>query len=427
LRLDRLKQVSGIGSLDAERVKSILTGLGLRHVDQKDGRILFEIPSWRHDLEREIDLIEEVIRVNGINEVPYRLPVMNIGPTYESPMIDFLESSRIAMARLGYSETISFPFIGEAELKALRIDSSTHWLKQCVHLRNPIAAEHNLMQSTGVINMIRAVRTNRRQGRKGCRIFEVGRAYFSEQAADALMQTGVFATDQLQGSHVSHKARSETRALERNLICGVIDQPFRDKDWQSEMVAAGFFHGKSAVQAWLRGMGILNISFRPIDPRMLPFLHPGASASIYTGEKWLGFVGVLHPEVGVNFELDAKEAPVVFELQLDHVFQSRQSKPQIDSETKQFPPTTRDLALMVPRTLVYQSIDDAFAKFRRRNLKAWQLFDVYQGPNIEAEKKSMAFSLSFQSAKRTLTDKEVDAEIELLLKHMNETVGASLR
>jgi phenylalanyl-tRNA synthetase beta chain len=427
LRLERLKQVSGISSLDADKVKLILTGLGLRPVDQKDGRLLFEIPSWRHDLEREIDLIEEVIRVNGINEVPYRLPVMNIAPTYESPSIDFLESSRVAMARLGFSETISFPFIGEAEIKALRIDSTDHWLRQCVTLRNPIAAEHNLMQTTGIINMIRAVRTNRRQGRKGCRIFEIGRAYFNESASGPLVQTGLFSADRTQGMHASHKALSESRAFERNLLCGILDQPFRDKDWQSEMVMAGFFHGKSNVQAWLRGMGIPSISFRPIIQDLIPFLHPGAAASVFSGEKWLGFVGVLHPEVAVNFELDAKEAPVVFELQLDHAFESRQARPQVDSETKPFPPTTRDLALMVSRTVPYQSIDDAFIKFRRRNLKAWQLFDVYQGSNIGTDKKSMAFSLSFQSAKRTLTDKEVDAEIEILLKHLNETVGASLR
>jgi phenylalanyl-tRNA synthetase beta chain len=429
LRMDRLRQISGCSFQSSDQVKKHLQDLGLRCVDQKEGRMLFEIPSWRHDLTREIDLIEEVIRISGINKVPYALPVMDIGPAYENLFVDFLENTRISMARLGFSETISFPFIGETDLTRLKVSDASHWARQIVTLKNPIVGEQGFMQTTGLVDALRAISFNRRQGRKGCRIFEVARAYFSGSGRSALESCRFAAADALQGQHVTAKAKQEERAIERNILTAIMDQPFQEKTWRSDEEPATFFHAKESILGWLKGMGIaaVNLSFRRADGAVFPFLHPGASAEIWSGERRLGWVGALHPEVALAYELDANAAPIAFELQLDSVFEFRSQRPKIDTEARPFPPSTRDLALVVARSTTYETLEKAFQSFRRRNLKSYQLFDRYQGGNIAPDKQSLAFSLSFQSPKRTLNDKEVDAEIELLLKHLQETVGAALR
>jgi phenylalanyl-tRNA synthetase beta chain len=426
LRLERVRQISGIPTIDAASVQTYLETIGIKLSDRKDNRLVFEIPSWRQDLSREIDLIEEVIRIHGINKVPYRLPVMDIGPTLEHKSIDFLENTRVGFARAGLNEVISFPFVSYDDMTALRVPDS-HPFRCNITLKNAIIAGEELMQPTMVANMLKAVRLNHRQGRTGVKLFEVGRCYYGSNIKAKHASHTSLLQIMNQGFHLTAKARTDERGIERNVAAGIIDQPFTEKSWSTTEQAAGFFHGKSLVQSWLMGFGIKDTVWsRPADGDF-PYLHPGASAVVKCGDNVLGYVGSVHPSTATAYELDGAQAPVIFEIYLDNVLPLLARKHEFATDELPFPPTTRDLAVTVERSQSYANVDQALKTFRRRNLKRFQLFDVYTGSNIASDKKSLAFSLVFQSAKRTLADKEVDQEIELLLKHLNEQTGASIR
>jgi phenylalanyl-tRNA synthetase beta chain len=178
----------------------------------------------------------------------------------------------------------------------------------------------------------------------------------------------------------------------------------------------------------LKSFGLGDVQVYRAKRDELPFLHPGASAYLVAKGQTLGWLGEIHPEVAVAYGLEPNEAPICFELDLEAVLDasSKRSKPTTDSY--KFPPSSRDLALLVDATLTHDEMAAAIGKFpQKRHLRAWHIFDVYQGSSIPAGKKSVAWSFSFQSAEKTLTDGEVDSEFKNLTTYLTTTFKAEQR
>lgn len=424
LRLARLQNLTGIKSLTIDTAASTLTSLGFPIKAKDKDKITTDAPSWRHDIEREVDLIEEVARIHGYDNIPLTLPHMEVGAVPEHPLIDFIDQNKFLLASLGLNETISFPFMGQQDLDALRL--ANHPLAALVKLANPIVDQHSHMRSTLAVGLLQAIGHNRRHGIKGARLFEIARSFHEPKAV-----TGSVSSDWKrvteQGDHISPKARKDDRPIERTVVAGILDQPFLDKSWNRAEETAAFFQGKDILTRWFAALGIQTITYKPVDADQYPWLHPGASASLWTETgDCIGYLGELHPASQKVYDFDA--APTLFEIDLEKILALHGAKKSYASGTIKFPPVTRDIALVVPQDTTYAAFMKSFVGFKRRKLlKDQRLFDVYQGSNMPSGKKSMAFNLTFQAEDRTLTDQDVEKELDALLQWLKEDLSAELR
>jgi len=429
IRTPRARQILGTATLTGPKIQDSLEALGIMLVDktENDKRLLFRVPSWRNDIDREIDLIEEVGRIIGYDNIPYSMPLMEIGALPENPFIEFIDRSRIALAQCGFSETISFPFVSVKDFNYLRLPDG-HFLKNTVKLTNPLSEESNFLQPTLLVNLLKALKHNHSHGTKACRIFEIGRAYLhtdeSNTSGDAFSQLY-----RQQGLHFKNIPDQETRPIERNLICAIIDQPLKTKSWQSEKdVCADFFDIKSMFLQWLKNFTTGQPNFTPIDPNSTPYLHPNAAANITLNNQIIGTIGEIHPATALDYDLDPAHPPVVFEVHLDALFSSKPSEEKIESDLQKFPSVSRDFAYLVPEEISFEKFSEVIKSFpRKKFLNSFHLFDIYQGENISEGRKSMGFSFSFQSPKKTLSDKDVEKEINALQQWLSDQIQAEIR
>ncbi len=280
LRLDRIKKIIGTSLITKDQAGSILEGLGFKMVDKTDDRLLFEVPSWRGDIEREIDLIEEIARVNGYDKIPYTLPRMELGNTKENPIIKFIDDWKFETASAGFSETISFPFISQKDLENFNVPKE-HPLYRTVTLANPLVEDRNLLRTSMVFSLVRNLQHNHRHGNTGVWLFEAARNFhetigqsFDEKYSELAYLAEV-------GTHIIGAARNDDRPVERNVLAAIIDQPLKFKAWNTKETAADFFTAKTEVLNLLARFGISDVSFKKVDSELITWTHPGASGQVY--------------------------------------------------------------------------------------------------------------------------------------------------
>jgi phenylalanyl-tRNA synthetase beta chain len=350
---------------------------------------------------------------------------MNIRPTPEDPFIEFQEDARVALASAGFRETITFPFVSGDEYQALGL-GGTHPLAPSLSLKNPLADNVRHLRTTLVPGLLRAAAANRRKGELGVRLFECGRGYFRAGTAPS---TPLWRPLGRTSRHIALKARDDKeRPIERHWIAALIDQPLYEKSWDVPETAAGFHAGKGAVLALTRAMGLPEPEFRKVEAADLPFLHPGAAATVFAGGKLLGYVGELHPKAAMAMDLPADKPPIVLELDLETVFGLKGSGLKLKGDLQRFPPVTRDVALLVDAAKTHGDFEAAVRGFKKKqHLARYRLFDVYQGDKLPAGKKSVAYTLYFQSAERTLADQDVEPEMQALVAWLGEQLGAVQR
>jgi len=429
MRLSSVKQLLAMSSLTRDLAIQTLEALEFTLLDSTDDRMVFEVPFYRNDVEREIDLVEEIGRVLGYDRIPLQLPSMNIQPTPEDLFIDFQEMIRENISGLGFRETITFPFISNTELTNLGLHED-HPLYPTLTLANPLSDQYASMQTSLTPGLIRAVVGNRKHGETGTRLFECGRGYFdfSRRQID-VQKYPSFRLLSRPARHIAGKAKADQgRPLERHLAAGIIDHPFSVKSWNLPEASASFYHGKAAVLGVFRSFSIAEPEFVRTKGDEFPFLNPNASATLKIGNRVVGYVGEIHPRTAAKFDLSPDEAPVVFEIDLETLFESMGRGQKTSFNPSRFPQTSRDLALLVDKKTTHRDFVDAVNKFKgKKHLTNYRLFDLYEGDNLPEGKKSMAYTFFFQSEERTLTDQEVELETNGLLTCFTEMLGATQR
>lgn len=427
LRLERVRRITGMSFFSQEDCVRHLQSIGIKLIDKADERMLFEIPTWRHDIEREVDLIEEVARLHGYEKINTTLPLMEIGSLPEDPFVDFMETARKNMALCGMAETMSFPFLSDKEYGALHIPAQ-HPLAKTITLQNPLSEDMAILTPSLAINLLRAVVHNRSRGVKGARLFEVAKTFHNTQGMKVDEKHAYWRHLDKPSRHISPRAQKDTRPVERATIGAILDQPLHEKTWREPVTPLSFYDAKGLITQWLGTFGVRHLDWQLITAEALPWLHPKRSAVVRAGNIQLGYVGEVHPKTCVALGLDPSEAPLVMEIDLDFAFSAYLQPKTYDSVVKRFPPSLRDLALVVNQSITHKDVLEAVTKFKgKKYLSDCQLFDVYQGKNIPDGKKSMAYSISFQSPEKTLTDKDVEKEIEALLAWLKQSLAAELR
>jgi len=400
MRTARARKVIGVAVND-QMVADIFTRLGLPFsLEAGDGNDngVFSVtaPSYRFDIEIEEDLIEEVARVYGFENIPAVAPVaantMIIAPENTRSLF----AVRHQLADLGFQEVVNMSFVEAAW------EQDFAGNEQPIRLQNPIASQMSVMRTTLIGSLVSNVRYNLNRKTNRVRLFEVGAIYLRDDSvADGALTVAGY-----------HQPKRVAAMAYGNVA---------DEQWGLDNRHVDFFDLKADLEHL----------FAPLALRFVkaehPALHPGRSANVLLDGKVIGLIGELHPRWLQKYEL--AQAPVVFEVDAEAL---QQRNVPVYAETSKFPGATRDLAVVVKQHVPAQDLLDAFNDALATNphgkiVQAIVLFDEYRGKGLETDEKSLAFRFSLQDTQNTLQDDVVEAVMTALGDAAKQKHGARLR
>ncbi len=380
MRYRRCDQLLGV-SVPAAAVEKSLIGFGLEPIDGNEQRATWKIPTHRPDLKREVDLIEEVVRAYGINNIPGRNRSVFTAVSAADRSFDTDARIRQRLAARGFSE---------ARTSALIPRETDQFASGAVELRNPLSEDHVALRPSLLPGLLHVLERNIRAGAQTLRIFELGRTFLPPAASEerhlALLCSGA-----VQGA--VHWRSGERRQLD-------------------------FFDLKGAVESLRPGA----VTFHRAEKEGLAF-----AVELLAGEQVIGFAGQLGAAHAAK--LGATAPVFVLELQLD-VLTRADAQTTKFAELDKFPAITRDIAMLVPETLTHAEIERVMTAANEPLLTGVQIFDLFSGKNAEnlgAGRKSLAYSLTYRDRNRTLTNDEVAVVHTRIRERLRSELGAELR
>lgn len=386
LRRERVAQGLGL-ELPDEEVEAILTGLGLSLEQSDAAGWTFGIPSYRFDLTIEADLLEELARIYGYNRLPSRSLAAALAIPERPEGRLSLEAVRRELVARDYQEAISYSFIAP--------ELSRQFAPQVepVALRNPISADMGVMRPSLLPGLVTTLQHNLNRQQERVHLFESGQRFVP---------------------------RADGKLTQEPMLAGLIYGSRAAENWANSQEKVDFYDIKGDLEAVLALTGAAE-DFR-IEPGQHPALHPGQCALLYRGDREIGVLGQLHPEL--QRSLDLAGPAFVFEVALSGLMPAR--KPSFVPLSR-YPSVRRDLALLVDRDLAAQNLLDCVKNHAGDYLSDLKVFDVYQGKGIDPHRKSVALGLTFQHPSRTLNEEEINASIERVVQRLEERFSASLR
>jgi phenylalanyl-tRNA synthetase beta chain len=405
LRIARLQSILG-AEISAQEAAEILTRLGCDvtprpggvaaragEVAADAGELDVLAPTFRPDLEREIDLVEEVLRVYGMERIKATLPAGRERVGELTRMQRWRERIGATLRACGLNETMTYSFADPADVGRLRDTLGEGELMP--ELLNPMSTEQSVLRRTLLPGLLRSVSYNQRRGVLDVHLYEIGSTYRS--------------------------ALGRKQPKERSMVAGVLAGSWRRPSWNEPAEPLGFFDGKGVIESLMSDLGAEKFSVRAAEH---PFLQPGRSVDVLLGGEAVGWLGEVHPLVCAEFEASA---PVTaFELDLASLVRAAKDvKPFTD--VPRFPSVEHDVALVVDESVSAQRIEQAMRSAGGKLLESVRVFDVYRGKGIEPGKKSVAVALTYRAQDRTLTAEEVESAHERLVRKVSGAVGAELR
>ena len=387
LRSSKLDRLIGI-SIDAQRVESILTQLGCEVTVTAEGWTA-TAPTYRFDMEIEEDLIEEVARVYGYNNIPNLAPeAALIMPAHNEASIK-LSNVRDVLVNREYQEAITYSFVDPD--KQLKL----HPEADALILPHPISKDMSAMRVSLWTGLLESVSKNQKRQQNRVRLFETGLRFVKDENA-------------------------ENNISQQDMLSGVIIGNLNDEHWDIATRNVDFFDLKADVEAIL-DLCVDRTSFE-FKAETHSALHPGQSAAIYRNGKNIGYIGTLHPSLTKPFALNG--TAIVFELQLDQI--NTRKLPEA-GEISKFPANHRDLAFVVDEQVNAGNVLKFIEKIGITELVGINLFDVYQGQGVEEGKKSLAIGLILQDSSRTLEEHEIADGVNKIVEAVSMEFNASLR
>ena len=385
LRMARATRVLGI-DLGTAQIEKLIAGLGFPYV-REGGDLVVTPPSYRYDMAIEEDLIEELARLHGYDNIPAP------PPTARCEMLPLPEAQRGTMqvrrllAERGFHEVVNYSFV-TAESEA---DFAGN--EKPVRLANPIASQMGVMRTSLLGGLVGTLVSNLKRQAERVRVFELGRC-FIPTTNDAL------------GTGYAQPLR----------IAALAAGPAVAEQWGQPTRSADFFDLKGDLEAIFAPRTLV------FERAGHPALHPGRSARVLLAGQPIGVIGEIHPRWRQKYELP--DAAVMFEVELAPLLDARMPRYQ---EVSRFPQVVRDIALVVPQTTEVAALQAAFRAAAPDYVREIRLFDVYQGKGIAADSKSLAFRVVMQDTQKTLADGDADAAVASLVEAAGASCGAVLR
>ena len=394
LRYARVEKFLGAPVPEAE-CRRILGALGFKAVEEGTGQTTFEVPRARVDVEREEDLLEEVARVYGYDNIPARLPrgVAELAP--EPATAEAERRLRQSLSGMGMNEVVNYSFVAPRSLEVLGGKDAP------VALVNPLSVEQSVMRTSLLPGLLENLSRSVRHQVERVAIYETGRAYFRDP------QGG-------QGQ------RPATREVPR--VGGLVWGLRSGRSWTQKDARMDFYDAKGAVEALLHALHVEGVRFAPAEA---PAWHPRACAQVLLADGTaLGCVGEVHPRLSKALELP--QGVFTFELDTEPLYAAARLVPAYHSLPR-FPAVLRDLAVVVPVELRNDEVRQVIREVGGALVEDALIFDVYTGKPIPEGKKNLAYAIRYRSAERTLTDAEVTEAHQRIIAEVNQRLGGALR
>jgi phenylalanyl-tRNA synthetase beta chain len=364
--------------LTAAQMKKSLEKVYIK-TDVLEDKLQCSIPPFRQDIAGSADIAEEVARMYGYDNIEAAPIVGNVRGGGVSETESALDIIKNYLAGAGYNECITYSFTGETEYKKLGMQ-----MPESVKILNPLGDDNAYMRTTLVADMLEVVSVNLNKKNNCLRLFETGRIYIP--ASEGALPD------------------------EYPVLC---------------MAASGsgadFFQLKGCIENFIWLLCSAEIICRRIEKT---YFHPGVSAEIYIGHEAIGEIGEVHPDVGENFDIQAKT--IIAQIRIDQLLKHK--KPQFKyAELPRFPAVERDIAVVVDEEIGAGDVLGIIKKAGTKRLVKTELFDVYRDAKLGENKKSLAFGLQFRAADKTMTDEETNSIMEKILRTLDKECGAKLR
>ena len=376
--------------LSTEEIVAILEGLSFK-VEASGEDLVVKVPTRRPDISIKQDLVEEVIRIYGYDNLASTLPKFSKttkgGLTYSQRMVRDL---RAVYASLGFNDTINYSLVSEEEATQYTLEDHHK-----VRLLMPMTETHSTLRQSLIPGLLNTVQYNVARKQKDLKLLEIGRVFFGSGDDNIQPKETLYLSAALTGEE-------------------------RVTKWLKESSTLDFFAAKGYLEVVFERLGLEEkVTYKKST---LEGMHPGRFAGVYLGEKRIGFIGEVHPQVADKLGLNTT---YVFEINLDEVISESKVKPKYEEVTK-YPEITRDIAMLVDVKDEYQNIYNVIESVNSKLITNVELFDLYAGAELLAGKKSLALTITYSDKQKTLTDEEVTAVHEKVLAALT-VYGAIIR
>jgi phenylalanyl-tRNA synthetase beta chain len=387
LHFAKSKDLLGIGISHAEQI-SYLEKLGMKSVGQTPGECTFSIPSWRVDVKREVDLIEEVGRLYGVDKIPSTPPRGALGTNAFDPVYDQIGEARRILTGLGLNEAQGQTLISKSECRIKN--------EEIVALANPLSSDMDVLRPSLLPGLIHSLRHNVARKNYDVALFEVGRVF----------------------TNVNGQTKEN-----RNVAIAITGQralPF----WSGTERDAKFdaYDLKGVAEEFLEQFGLRGVAFGKRAESTALFLE---SAAVTLGGKLpLGELGQLLPTLAKKYDL--RDAVFLAEFNLD-VLLSKRNPVKSFKALPQFPSSRRDVAMLVAEATTHEAVLMAVKQSKAANLESVELFDVFRGQGVPTGQKSLAYAFTYRAADKTLTDADVNSAHEKVVEALTRQLSATMR
>ena len=377
-------------TLSTEEIAAILEGLSFT-VEVTGENLVVKVPTRRPDISIKQDLVEEVIRIYGYDNLASTLPKFSKttkgGLTYSQRMVRDL---RAVYASLGFNDTINYSLVSEEEATEYTLEDHHK-----VRLLMPMTETHSTLRQSLIPGLLNTVQYNVARKQKDLKLLEIGRVFFGSGDDNIQPKETLYLSAALTGEE-------------------------RTTKWLKESSTLDFFAAKGYLEVVFERLGLdEKVTYKKST---LDGMHPGRFAEVYLDEKRIGFIGEVHPQVADKLGLNKT---YVFEINLDEVISESKVKPKYEEVTK-YPEITRDIAMLVDVKDEYQNIYNVVESVNNKLISKVELFDLYAGAELLAGKKSLALTITYSDKQKTLTDEEVTSVHDKVLAALT-AYGAIIR
>lgn len=397
LRFSQVERILGC-RIESSKCISILEKLGFKLLGKNESAAKFEVPSFRaNDVTREIDLIEEIARINGYDKIEPTLPSKNQSPiiSLEEKTIKTINSILLSS---GLNEIVTSSLIGKPLLDQFSLNYDD---EKAVKVQNPQSEEHTMLRQTVSASVLNCLKYNYDNGQKAFWAYEIGKVYFKNRPAD-LKDTGVDEIKMLSGA-----------------ITGEIENSKWGVNCEKNI---DFYTLKGVFEKLFNELKLSNrIQYRACEN--VDILHPHRCAKIFLLGKTpqeIGYFGQIHPILRDKLKLN--QEAYLFEINLDEILKAVSTSITRYKKLPQFPEVQRDLAFVVPEDITFAELHKTIKKSIQSNIFSdCEIFDVYNGENIKEGFKSVAFRIKMQDENSTLTDEIIDRQIDSVRTNLQKT------
>jgi phenylalanyl-tRNA synthetase beta chain len=395
LRVDKTNRILGT-NLSRDVISGYLKSLEMEVQDVDENKMRIKPPSFRVDVTREADLIEEVARLHGYEKIPVTYPSIRSSEIVEAPELFLSDQIRSIMVGIGFTEIITYSFVSPDSADMIGAEEESP-LRSFVKLLNPLTVDQSVMRTSLMPGILGTLKTNIVQAEKDLKLFECGKIFI--------------------------RSGEDQQPFEKAFLAAIMTGPYHQKTWYSNERYVDLYDIKGALEALLRDLGLQGIVFQ--KETGFSGYDPKLSSGIYCSGSLIGQVGRISPEVMEAYDLKNEDA-YIFEVDIGALLEKFSGTRKFRPFAK-FPAVYRDISLILDREIESAKVVGIIKQEGAELLESVHIFDLYQGMGLNPSEKAIAFRICYRSKQETLDGGKVNKLHESIIDKIRQQTGGRLR